>query len=247
MLKKISINEKFLKKDIDLNSIASIKNAIFEIKQTLPSSKDLIGFCGAPWTLACYMIEGGSSKDYAKTRNFLWNNERIFFKLINKLTKSCTDFLEYQYQAGCTVLMIFDTWSSMIPDRYWVKFGIEPIKLIVDRLRKKNVKCPIIGLPFKSGEMLIQYSYETLVDIVSIDWKTNLDWALKNINDNVITQGNLDPAILSCDNPLAIKKEVYRILDLTQTKCHIFNVGHGLTPKVKIENVRYAIKLIDDY
>ena len=193
------------------------------------------------------MIEGGSSKDYAKTRTFLWNNEQIFFKLINKLTKNCADFLEYQYLAGCTVLMIFDTWSSMIPDRYWVKFGIEPIKFIVDRLRKKNVKCPIIGLPFKSGEMLIQYSYESLVDVVSIDWKTNLDWALKNINNNVITQGNLDPAILSCDNPLAIKKEVHRILDLTQKKCHIFNVGHGLTPEVKIKNVKYAIKLIDDY
>ena len=247
VLKGININEKFLKKDINLTDFTSIKNAIIEIKKTLPFSKDLIGFCGAPWTLACYMIEGGSSKDYFKTRTFLWNDREIFFKLINKLTKNCADFLEYQYLAGCTVLMIFDTWSSMIPDRYWVKFGIEPIKSIVDRLRKKNIKCPIIGLPFKSGEMLIQYSYESLVDVVSIDWKTKLDWALKNINDNVITQGNLDPAILSCDNPLAIKEEVYRILDLTQKKCHIFNVGHGLTPEAKIKNVKYAIKLINDY
>ena len=247
VLKEISLNKTFFSKDFHLNNFTSIKNAIFEIKKTLPPSKDLIGFCGAPWTLACYMVEGGSSKDYPKTRTFLWNNERIFYKLINKLTKTCADFLEYQYQAGCTVLMIFDTWSSMIPDRYWVKFGIEPIKLIVNRLRKKNIKCPIIGLPFKSGEMLIQYSYESLVDVVSIDWKTNLDWALRNINENVITQGNLDPVILSCDNSLAIKKEVYRILDLTKKKCHIFNVGHGLTPEVKIKNVRYAIKLIDDY
>ena len=247
VLKEIRIDEKFLKKDIDLNNFTSIKNAIIEIKKKLPCSKDLIGFCGAPWTLACYMIEGGSSKDYAKTRTFLWNNEEIFDKLVNKLIKNCVDFLEYQYLAGCTVLMIFDTWSSMIPDRYWVKFGIEPIKLIVNRLRKKNVTCPIIGLPFKSGEMLIKYSYESLVDVVAIDWKTNLEWALKNINDNVITQGNLDPAILTCDNPLAIKNEVYRILDLTQNKCHIFNVGHGLTPEVKIKNVKYVIDLIDDY
>ena len=247
VLEGIIIDDKFLKKEIDLNDLTPIKKAIFEIKKTLPPLKDLIGFCGAPWTLACYMIEGGSSKDFAKTRAFLWNNEKSFFKLINKLTKNCADFLEYQYLAGCTVLMIFDTWSSMIPDRYWVKFGIEPTKLIVERLRKKNVKCPIIGLPFKSGEMLIQYSYETLVDVVSIDWKTNLNWALKNINENVITQGNLDPAILASDNSLSIKKEVYRILDLTQKKRHIFNVGHGLTPEVKIKNVKYVIKLIDDY
>ena len=247
VLKEINIDEKFLKKNINLNDFTSIKSAIFEIKKKLPPSKDLIGFCGAPWTLACYMIDSGSSKDFLKTRTFLWNNEDIFFKLINKLTKNCVDLLEYQYLAGCTVLMIFDTWSSMIPDRYWLKFGIEPIKFIVDSLRKKNVKCPIIGLPFKSGEMLIQYSYESLVDVISIDWKTNLDWVLNNINDHVITQGNLDPAILSCDNLLAVKNEVYRILDLTQNKCHIFNVGHGLTPEVKIKNVKYAIKLIDDY
>ena len=247
VLEKMSINEKFLKKNIDLDDFTPIKNAIFKIKKLLPPSKDLIGFSGAPWTLACYMIEGGSSKDYAKTRTFLWNNEKIFFKLINLLIKNCVDFLEYQYLAGCTVLMIFDSWSSMIPDTYWVKLGIDPTKFIVERLREKNVQCPIIGLPFKSGEMLIQYSYESLVDVVSIDWKTNLNWALKNINNNVITQGNLDPAILSCDNSLAIKKEVYRILDTTKKKCHIFNVGHGLTPEVKIKNVKYVIKLIDDY
>ena len=184
VLEKIDVDDKFLEKKIELNDFIPIRNAIVKIKKTLPVSKDLIGFSGAPWTLACYMIEGGSSKDFTKTRTFLWNNEEKFVKFINKLTKNCADLLEYQYLAGCTVLMIFDTWSSMIPDRYWVQFGIEPIKSIVDRLRKRNVNCPIIGLPFKSGEMLIQYSYETSVDVVSIDWKTNLDWALKNINEN---------------------------------------------------------------
>ena len=247
ILKEIKINEQFLKKNINFNELSSIKNAISKIKKSIPSSIDLIGFCGAPWTLACYMIDGGSSKDFAKTRTFLWNNEELFFKLINKLIKNCSDFLEYQYLAGCSVLMIFDSWSSMIPDRYWVKLGIEPINLIIDRLRRKNVQCPIIGLPFKSGEMLIQYSYESLVDVVSIDWKTNLNWALENINDNVITQGNLDPTVLSSDNLSAIKKEVYRILDLTQKRNHIFNVGHGLIPEVKIKNVQYAIKLINEY
>ena len=106
-LENIRIDDKFIKKDINLSNFTPIKNAIFEIKKTLPSSKDLIGFCGAPWTLACYMIEGGSSKDYVKTRTFLWNSDEKFFKLINKLTNICADFLEYQYLAGCTVLMIF--------------------------------------------------------------------------------------------------------------------------------------------
>ena len=95
--------------------------------------------------------------------------------------------------------------------------------------------------------MLIQYSYESSADIISIDWKTNLDWALQNINKNVITQGNLDPVLLSSDNLYAIKNEVYRILDLTQKRCHIFNVGHGLIPEVKIKNIKYTIKLIENF
>ena len=247
LLKKIKINKDFLKKKVNFDDLVSIKNAIIKIKKRIHPTKDLIGFCGAPWTLACYMIECGSSKDFSKTRAFLWNDEKTFIKLINKLTNVCIEFLEFQNLAGASVLMIFDTWSNMIPDRYWVQFGIDPIKFIVSKLRKKNVICPIIGFPFKSGEMLIKYSYESSVDIISIDWKTNLNWALNTINKDVITQGNLDPVLLSSNNLSAIKNEVIRILDLTQERCHIFNVGHGLTPEVKIENVKYAINLIDNY
>ena len=247
LLKEIEINESFLKKEINLPDIKPIKNAIVKLKSFIPPTKELIGFCGAPWTLSCYMLEGGSSKDYVKTRTFLWNDEETFIKLINKLTNHCVEFLQHQYLAGATVLMIFDSWSNMIPDVYWSRLGIEPTKRIIDQLREKNVKCPIIGLPFKSGEMLIQYSYESTADIVSIDWKTNLEWALKNLNSDVITQGNLDPALLASNNSLAIKNEVHRILDLTRDRCHIFNVGHGLIPNVRVENVKLTIKLIENY
>ena len=247
LLEKRDFNKDFFRKNINCDQLMPVKKAIFKVKKKLPYKKDLIGFCGAPWTLSCYMVEGSSSKDYVKTRKLLWNDEKLFVNLINKLTNVCVDFLEFQYLAGATVLMVFDSWSSMIPDRYWVKFGIEPIRLIVDELRRKNVKCPIIGLPFKSGEMLIQYSYESLADVISIDWKTNLAWALRYINKDVITQGNLDPVLLSSDNLYAIKDEVYRILDLTNKRCHIFNVGHGLIPEVKIKNIQHTIKLIENY
>ena len=247
LLDNIEINQSFLNKKINLQKLAAVKNAIAKIKKLISPEKDLIGFCGAPWTLACYMIEGSTSKDYTKTRKFLWNDESLFIKLINKLTNECADFLEFQYLAGSTVLMIFDSWSHMIPNRYWVQFGIEPTRLIVEKLRKKNVQCPVIGFPFKSGEMLIQYSYESSADIISIDWKTSLDWAIKNINQDVITQGNMDPILLSSDNIIAIKNEVNRILNVSEKRCHIFNVGHGLTPEVKINNVKYVIKLIESY
>ena len=247
LLQEIEINETFLNKNINFEDLEPIKNAILKIKTLIDPKQDLIGFCGAPWTLSCYMIEGGSSKDYTRTRKFLWDNEKLFIKLINKLTNDCINFLEYQYLAGATVLMVFDSWSNMIPERYWAQLGIDPIYLIVQGLRKRNVRCPIIGLPFKSGEMLIQYSYESSVDIISIDWKTNLDWALKNMNKSIVTQGNLDPALLISENSSVIKSEVHRILKLTQNRCHIFNVGHGLIPEVKIKNVKYVIKLIENF
>ena len=247
LLQEIEINETFLSKNINFDDLEPIKNAILKIKTLIDPKQDLIGFCGAPWTLSCYMIEGGSSKDYTRTRKFLWDNEKLFIKLINKLINDCINFLEYQYLAGATVLMVFDSWSNMIPERYWAQFGIDPINLIVHGLRKKSVRCPIIGLPFKSGEMLIQYSYESSVDIISIDWKTNLDWALKNMNKSIVTQGNLDPALLSSKNSSVIKSEVHRILELTQNRCHIFNVGHGLIPEVKIKNVKYVIELIENF
>ena len=247
ILKEIDIKNDLLNKQINFDNLIAIKNAITKIKKIIYPTKDLIGFCGAPWTLACYMIEGGGSKDFSKTRTFLWNDERIFTKLINKLTNVCVEFLEFQFFAGASVLMIFDTWSNMIPDRYWSQFGIDPIKYIVCKLREKKITCPIIGFPFKSGEMLIKYSYESSVDVISIDWKTNLEWALKTINKEIVTQGNLDPALLSSNNSSAIKNEVIRILDLTQQRYHIFNVGHGFTPDVKIDNVKYIINLIDNY
>ncbi len=247
VLKDLVLNDSFFKKNINFECLSPIESAIIKIKEKISNEKDLIGFCGAPWTLACYMIEGKSSKDFHKTRRFLWNDREAFQKLINKLTKACANLLEFQYKSGVTVLMIFDTWSSMIPDYFWRKYGIDPINQIVTYLRKKNINCPIIGLPFKSGERLIEYSYESLVDIVSIDWKTSLGWALKNINQNIVTQGNLDPALLSCDNLTSIDSEVDRILNLTQERLHIFNVGHGLTPETKIENVQYVINLINQY
>ncbi len=246
VLSSVNLNESFLNRNVDYSILSPIKKAIESISFKLNKKQDLIGFCGAPWTLSCYMIERSTSKDFNKTRLFLWNNERAFDDLINKLTNECINLLELQYNSGANVLMIFDTWSSMIPYRYWKKYGIDTIKTIVKGLRKKNILCPIIGFPYKCGENIIQYSYESDVDIISLDWKINLKWVLKNVNQNLITQGNLDPMLLASDNKSMIEKEVHNLLNLTQNRLHIFNVGHGLTPETKKENVKNVIAIIKD-
>ena len=146
--------------------------------------------------------------------------------------------------AGVDLLMIFDTWSHMIPIDYWKKLSIIPTQKILKELRRRGVKCPVIGFPFKAGEKLIEYSYESNVDVISIDWNTDLSWVCKNINPSIVTQGNLDPLSLCTKNFFEAKVSVEKILETVKNRTHIFNVGHGLTPSCRVENVKKVISLV---
>ena len=243
-LRPLEENKESLINVFDLNKIASIGHAIKRIKNLLPKNKSLIGFSGAPWTLACYMIEGQGSRNFEKTRKTLWNNKTYILKLIHKLIESVSDFLEFQAKSGADVLMIFDTWSQMIPNDYWKELAIDPIKLIIQELKRRQVFCPVIGFPFKAGEKLIPYSYESGVDVISIDWNTDLEWVCKNINHEIITQGNLDPLLLTVNNINLISESVEKILKIVKMRPHIFNVGHGLTPQCIPKNVKHVIKIV---
>ena len=243
-LSSIENDNNLLKNSIDLKKIKSINNAIKKIRQQLPLNIDLIGFAGAPWTLACYMVEGGGSKNFEKIRTLLWNDEAKLLKVIDKLIYSITDLLEFQFKAGVDLLMLFDTWSHMIPSKYWNQLAILPTQKIVKELRRRGVTCPIVGFPFKAGEKLIEYSYESQVDVVSIDWNTDLAWACSNINSSVVTQGNLDPISLSSKSFLKMSENVEKILEIVEDRIHIFNVGHGLTPNSKVENVNKVIEIV---
>ena len=224
-----------------------LKNAIEIIRQDIPSSICLIGFSGAPWTLACYMIEGQSSKDFINTRTAIWDSNKWFQELIETLIFYIVDKLEMQANAGANVLMIFDSWSHMIPNNFYKQFAIEPIAEIIRLLRLRNINIPIIGFPFKSGTSLIRYSYESNVDCIALDWTVNLKWALKNINPNIVMQGNLDPASLIPNNSTFLLDEVNTILETMKEKKFIFNVGHGLTPDCKIDNIKQVIKSVKNF
>ncbi len=236
--------DKVLSNTFEIKKIISIGNAINKIKKKLNSSKNLIGFSGAPWTLICYMIEGGASKNFEKVRQFLWFENKLFLNLFNKLINSVIDFLEYQANSGCDILMIFDTWSHMIPSQHWKRLAIDPTRMIVEELRNRKINCPIIGFPFKAGEKYVRYSYESKVDVVSLDWSADLKWMEKNINSNVALQGNLDPIILTNNNDVLLKKNVDIILSILENRVHIFNLGHGITPEAKVENVKKIISIV---
>lgn len=240
-------NETEILNDIDIkNLLRPLDKALKILRSSIPNHVSLIGFAGAPWTLACYMIEGQSTKDFLLTRKAVWSSNNWFNKLIDSLIDYVVDILEMQANAGADVLMIFDSWAHMIPSFFWKDFGISPTKKIINNLRKRNILIPIIGFPFKAGSSLINYSFESGVDCLALDWTVDLNWAIKNINPNIVIQGNLDPASL-IDKNNNLDKSVKLILDTMNNKRHIFNVGHGLTPECKIENIKKVIEIVKNY
>ena len=237
ILKKINISEK----------LEPLKTSISILRKELPQSTSLIGFAGAPWTLACYMIEGQSSKDFINTRKALWDSNKWFMELIDILSIYVAEKLEMQANAGADVLMLFDSWSQMIPSNFFRKCAIDPTAKIISLLKSKNVTKPVIGLPFKAGSSLIDYSYESNVNCIALDWTVNLNWAMKNLNSSIAIQGNLDPASLIPFNSNHLENIVLCILNIMKDNKFIFSVGHGLTPDCKIKNVRKVIDIVRNY
>ena len=237
ILKNVSISTK----------LEVLEGSIKQLRKDLPKSVSLIGFAGAPWTLACYMIEGKGSKDYINTRKALWTSNKWFMELINTLIIYISEKLEIQAKAGADILMIFDSWSHMIPNNFFKDCAIDPIAKIVEALRSKKIFCPIIGFPFKAGPSVVKYSYESHVDCIALDWSMDLNWASTNINRNIAIQGNLDPASLIPCQSSHLEKNVLSILDNMNERRLIFNVGHGLTPDCKIDNVKKVINIVRNY
>ena len=229
------------------DKLQPLQQSITNLKRELPKEKKLIGFAGAPWTLACYMIEGQGSKDFINTRKALWNSNKWFMELLDILSFNIVNKLEMQAEAGVDILMLFDSWSHMIPNNFFQECCIKPTANIIKMLRDRNISLPIIGFPFKAGSSLINYSYESNVDCIALDWTVNLDWAKENINPKVTIQGNLDPVSLIPENSLHLEKNVLSILDIMKDNRFIFNVGHGLTPDCKINNIRNVIDIVRNY
>ena len=240
-------NETKIIKNINICELLQpLNKALVTLRKTLPQKTCLIGFAGAPWTLACYMIEGQSSKDYLLTRKAVWGSDVWFRDLIDTLTVYVADILEMQAKAGADILMIFDSWSHMIPSFFFNDFGIEPTKNIINILRKRKIFNPVIGFPFKAGAALIDYSYKSNVDCVALDWTVDLNWASGYLNSDIVLQGNLDPASLINDSKNLLKS-VSSILRTMENKRFIFNVGHGLTPECSINNVKSVISFVKEY
>ena len=247
-LKPMRPDETKILKNINISQkLEPLETSISILRKELPRSISLIGFAGAPWTLACYMIEGQSSKDYINTRKALWNSNKWFMELIDTLSIYVAEKLEMQANAGADILMLFDSWSHMIPSNFFKECAINPTAKIISILKSKNITKPIIGFPFKAGLSLIDYSYESNVDCMALDWTVNLDWVNKNLNSSIAIQGNLDPASLIPSKSCHLENIVLSILNVMKDNRFVFSVGHGLTPDCKIKNVQKVIDIVKNY
>jgi len=223
----------------DLSYRQETLSAVFEtvrrVRQSLPDKTALIGFCGAPWTVACYMIDGNSKKDFVNSKT--WANEipETLDCLISILVDASELYLSAQIEAGAECLQIFDSWAGLLSSANFARFVIEPTRDLVSRIKKKYPEIPIIGFPREAGDGYKPYIQHTGVDAMSIDQSVDPDLAKREWQSFKPLQGNLDPALL-VQGGLAMKHALDKIIHTFGPK-HIVNLGHGVVPQTPPEHV----------
>ena len=236
--------------DVNVLSVESIEDnlrGVFEIitgvKEKLHSDKTLIGFSGAPWTLACYMVEGGGSKDFEKTRIWAKTEPEEFKVLINLLIVAISRYLVQQIRHGCDVIQIFDSWASVLDSEGFDQWVIKPTSKIVENVREIYPEFPIIGFPKGAGVNYLKYHTETRVSGVSFDSSVPLNWIRDNIQTKTTVQGNLDNMLL-LSGGYQLDEQVNKIIEVLGDGPFIFNLGHGVLPNTPIDNVERVIKIL---
>ncbi len=214
------------------------------LRQDLPDETALIGFCGAPWTVATYMIEGRGSKDQAAARLFAYRDPAGFQRLIDLLVDVSIEYLSGQVQAGADALQIFDTWAGSLPDDQFESWVIEPTRRIVEAIHERHAGIPVIGFPRGAQGSALWYVAETEVDGIGCDTAMPPYMMGEAFDDEkVVVQGNLDPLLLVAGGE-PLRTRVAQILDLMAGKPFIFNLGHGIVPETPPEHVTDLVRWV---
>jgi uroporphyrinogen decarboxylase len=220
-----------------------VPDAVRLIRKQLAGKVPLIGFCGAPWTLAAYMIEGRTSRGFERAKAALFGDETFAHALLSRISEALTSYLQAQLDAGADALQIFDSWAGALAPADYARLGAPYIARVVKSL-KRPLEQPIIVFGVETGELLAQLA-ATGADAVGVDWRVPLDEARRLVGPAVALQGNLDPACLFL--PAAeLEKRVVRVLEEARRAGpgHVFNLGHGILPSTPVENARLAVELV---
>ena len=228
--------------------LAYVFDAVSVIKKNLKGRVPLIGFSGSPWTLATYMVEGGSSKNFSKVKGLLFENPKHLHQLLNVLADTVIDYLNAQIEAGADSVMIFDTWGGLLNKESYENFSLRYMSKIVDGIHRKYDERTIpVTLFTKGGSAWLEQIAATGCDGVGLDWTIEIGEAERRIGSKVALQGNLDPSVLYA-SPEIITAEAYKVLDQFKGQTgHVFNLGHGITPDVNPESMKVLVDAVHSY
>jgi len=222
-----------------------VMDAVRLIRRELDGRVPLIGFAGSPWTLATYMIEGGSSRDFALIKRMMFDNPDTLHTLLDITARAVGLYLNAQIAAGAQAVMIFDTWGGVLTPRDYEAFSLHYMRSIVSKLTREHAGARIPVILFtKNGGQWLEAIAATGCDAAGLDWTTDLRLARERVGHQVALQGNMDPAVLYA-SPARIREEVAAVLAAYGSGSgHVFNLGHGITPQVDPDHVTGLIEAV---
>jgi uroporphyrinogen decarboxylase len=231
-------------KEIDAETALSfVSEAIKKTRAHLPPNIPLIGFAGAPFTLASYLIEGGSTRQFALTKTFMYNHPQAWAKLMDLLSIATIEYLSQQIKAGAQAVQIFDSWVGYLSPDDYRQYVLPSLQKIIASLARE---APFINFGAGTGGLLA-LTKQAGANIISLDWRMDLSRAWNELGDNFAVQGNLDPIVLLAE-PKEIKNQATKILIKAAGRAgHIFNLGHGILPQTPVDNVRYLVDTVHSF
>ena len=232
-----------LSRKADATILAPVFETIRRVKTQLPATVTFLGFCGAPWTVATYMIAGHGTPDQAPARMFAYRQPEAFAALIDLLVENSIDYLAGQIEAGVDAVQVFDTWAGVLPPEEFARWCIAPAKRIVEGVRARHPGAKIIGFPRGAGAQLLGYVETVGVDAVSVDWTADRRFVRERIQPRVAVQGNLDPLALLAGGA-ALDRGVDSILEDWSVGRFVFNLCHGILPETPIAHVERMLARI---
>jgi uroporphyrinogen decarboxylase len=232
-----------LRPQADFGKLEPVYEALRRVRRELDPKIALIGFCGAPWTVATYMVAGQGTPDQAPARIMAYRHPDAFAKIIDVLVENSIEYLLAQLAAGADVLQIFDTWAGVLPPAEFARWSVEPTRRIIEGVRAKVPDAKIIGFPRGAGAQLPGYVEATGVNAVSIDWTAEPAFIRERVQSKVAVQGNLDPLVLITGGAALDRAVDSTLANFAQGR-FIFNLGHGIQPETPIAHVEQMLKRV---
>jgi len=223
--------------------LTPVYEAVRQVKERLPRETALIGFAGAPWTVATYMVEGGTSRDFARTKSWAFAEPEGFGALIGKITDATVAHLSAQIEAGADAVQLFDSWAGALDEQGFRAYVIAPTRSIVAELKKRHPGTPVIGFPRGAGLMYRAYAGETGVSALGLDTSVPPMIARKTLQSLMPVQGNLDPAVLLAGGA-RLDEAVVALVACFRDGPYIFNLGHGVLPDTPVAHVARVVELL---